>query len=143
MVIKLLQHFHWWLAQIHIYLTTSPSMLLKSNRYIAPTYILKQWWLYLIFKILGTKISHTYKVPICTLWVYMCSCEVCLWPFCTPLYPNHTHMFWECVNIQYQSHLDIPTHSRFNYFLHCRIIVKTWTLLNNISCGNKNSVKQI
>ena len=46
------------------------------------------------------------------------------------LHKTHHH------NVQYQSKVDTPTHSRyflyfFIYFLHCRIIVKTSKLWNN------------
>ena len=44
-------------------------------------------------------------------------------------------------NIQYQSKVYTPTHSRvflyFYYFLHCRIIVKTSKLWNNTLCSNQ------
>jgi hypothetical protein len=40
-----------------------------------------------------------------------------------------------------------PTHCwvfvYFDYFLHCRIIVETSKVLNNTSCSNQRSVKQI
>jgi hypothetical protein len=80
--VKLLWHFYWELAQLHMYLTT-PQNMLMSPLYITPTYQSALIIIHYIKNIGEKNVPFTFKLPNATVWVHICTCEVYHWPFCT------------------------------------------------------------